>query len=368
MKKLAILGIRGLPAEHGGFETFAEYLSTHLVERGWQVTVYCQTCGGQQRHHKWQGIELIDIPVPKDNTWGTILFDIKSTIHACKSHNLLLTLGYNTGFLAIYCRLKKVKNIINMDGIEWQRSKWSLPIKAWFYLNERIASWFGNALIADHPEIAIHLASRASSKKITMIPYGAEPIKAMDTTTLQAFNIEPKGYFLIIARPEPENSILEIIKAYSARKRSIKLLVLGQFKANNRYHQAVQQTANNDVQFVGAIYDKSIVQALREHAAVYIHGHQVGGTNPSLLESMAAGNAIIAHDNRFNRWVTNHQMLYFKEEEELTSLLDKVFENPEKLKQMQQASNQLFLERYQWSTIVDQYEQLLLKFNKRGSN
>jgi len=127
MKKLAILGIRGLPATHGGFETFAEYLSIELVKRGWHVTVYCQVVGGKERHHEWKGIELIDIPVSWDNALGTIIFDAKSTLHACKHHKLLLTLGYNTGFLAIYCRLVGAINVINMDGIEWLRSKWPLP-------------------------------------------------------------------------------------------------------------------------------------------------------------------------------------------------------------------------------------------------
>ncbi len=368
MKKLAILGIRGLPAEHGGFETFAEYLSTHLVDRGWQVTVYCQTCGGEQRQHTWQGIELIDIPVPKDNTWGTIWFDIKSTIHACKHHDRLLTLGYNTGFLAIYCRFKKVNNIINMDGIEWQRSKWPFPIKAWFYLNERLACWFGNSLIADHPEIAKHLATRVSNNKITTIPYGAEPISSMPASKLQPFKLESEQYILVIARPEPENSILEIVRAYSKCQRPFKLVVLGKFKEENNYHKTVQAAANNDVLFPGAIYDKDIVQTLREHATLYIHGHQVGGTNPSLLESMAAGNAIIAHDNRFNRWVTNSQMLYFSNEQQLDSLLETALEEPHELARMQQASTKLYLERYQWSTIVDQYEQLLLQSNSKESS
>lgn len=358
---MAILGIRGLPAAHGGFETFAEYLSTHFVQRGWQVTVYCQVSSGEQRCHKWQGIELVDIPVSGDGAASTIVFDIKSTVQACQHHDLLLTLGYNTGFLALYTRLKGVTNVINMDGIEWQRSKWSLPIKIWFYINERFAGWAGNHLVADHPEICSHLAGSYKRNKITTIPYGAEEIEDSDDGCLHDLGVRAQQYALVIARPEPENSILEIVRAYTRAKRNYKLILLGKFEEGNRYHREVKQAANDDVVFAGAIYDKNIVQALRFYAHLYIHGHQVGGTNPSLLESMAAGSAIVAHDNRFNRWVTGNKATYFKDEQSLSDLFGQFDQTADELAGMRDDMRELFEQRYQWSTIIDQYEQMLLR-------
>ena len=172
------------------------------------------------------------------------------------------------------------------------------PYANWLYLNERAGCWLGNHLIADHPEIKAHLTTRVADAKITMIPYGADRIDNPDSGVLAQYGLQPGGYAMVIARPEPENSILETVAAFSRKPRGMKLVVLGQYDPQKMlYHKQVRDAASDEVLFPGAIYEKATVSALRFHSAIYAHGHQVGGTNPSLVEAMGAGSAVLAHGN-----------------------------------------------------------------------
>ena len=235
-KAVIILGTRGIPARHGGFETFAEHLALYLVERGWAVTVYCQANDGDGvTQSEWRGIRLVHIPVAQQGALGTIVFDWKSVRHAARAEGLILTLGYNTAVFSLMHRLHGQKNIMNMDGIEWRRDKWSLPEKAWLFANEWLGARLAIHLIADHPEIQRHLERHTRTSKISMIPYGADRVKGADPEMLAAFGLEPDGYYIVIARPEPENSLFEIVAAYSAKRRNKKLVVLGAFPRSSCY-------------------------------------------------------------------------------------------------------------------------------------
>lgn len=223
-----ILGTRGIPAQHGGFETFAEFLSLYLIKKDWNVTVYCQEdCGDEIWEDEWNGIRLVHIPVKREGALGTIIFDWKTTFHASRQEGLVLTLGYNTAIFSLLYRLRKKINLFNMDGLEWKRDKWTLGERVWLYLNERLGCWLGNHLVADHPEIKKHLLTRVKKEKVTMIPYGAEHVGQADIKQLVKYNLTAGKYSIVIARPEPENSILEIVKAFSARKRGQHLVLLG---------------------------------------------------------------------------------------------------------------------------------------------
>ena len=364
MNTLRILGIRGVPAAHGGFETFAEHLSLYLVEKGWRVIVYCQEDGdGKTYEDTWRGVVRVNIPVSQSGPMGTVVFDWKSTAHAAKHNDLCLTLGYNTATFCILLKLRGIANVINMDGIEWSRMKWGRLAKLWFWVNDWIGCWVGTHLVADHPEILNHLATRVRRKKITMIPYGADPVYPDKVIPVEDLNYELKaGKFLtVIARPEPENSILEIVKGFSVKRRGIKLVVLGNYDSNNSYHNAIKRSASSEVIFVGAIYDKSIVQALRVHSAGYIHGHQVGGTNPSLVEALGAGNAVIAHDNKFNRWVAGKGAVYFKNANDFAVCIDILMNDLKELENLRKEALLRFESKFTWSNILNQYEELLEK-------
>jgi glycosyltransferase involved in cell wall biosynthesis len=361
---LRILGTRGVPAAHGGFETFAEHLALYLVQRGWRVIVYCQEeGGGPVLEDRWEGVERIHIPVAGDGPKSTIVFDWKATVHAARQRDLCLTLGYNTAVFCALLRLKGVPNVINMDGIEWSRAKWGPVAKTWFWMNDWAGCWLGNHLVADHPEIKVHLSSRVRADKITTIAYGADRLDAMPEAPVRALGLEPGRYLTLIARAEPENSILEVVQGFSKRPRGVQLAVLGNYsEASNAYHRAVKAAASEEVRFLGAIYDKPVVQALRFHSAAYVHGHQVGGTNPSLVEALGAGNAVIAHDNRFNRWVAGEGALYFKSAESFSAVLDLLREQPGEMAEMRMASLQRFQNGLTWGQVLSEYESLLQRW------
>lgn len=362
-KTLRILGTRGVPAAHGGFETFAEHLALYLVRQGWRVVVYCQEDGaGPVFEDIWQGVDRVHIPVSQSGPKGTIVFDWQATVHAARHKDLCLTLGYNTAVFCTLLRLKGVPNLINMDGIEWSRAKWSGLAKAWFWLNDWAGCWLGNHLVADHPQIKVHLQSRVPASKITTIPYGADAVTSAPVEPVLAMGLEPGRYLTVIARAEPENSLLEMVKGFSAKPRGYLLVVLGNYQDGNAYHRSVKSAASDEVRFVGAIYDKSVVQALRFHSAAYLHGHQVGGTNPSLVEALGAGNAVVAHDNRFNRWVAGDGAAYFEGAEAFSAVMDELLEDPVKLRQMSARSRERFLEALTWPDVLAQYEALLVQY------
>lgn len=359
-RHLRILGIRGVPAAHGGFETFAEYLAPYLVQQGWQVTVYCQQDSGSGiTQDQWQGVDRVHIPVTTPGAAGTVVFDWLATRHAARTKDLCLTLGYNTAVFCALLRLKGVPNVINMDGIEWSRAKWGPVAKAWFWLNERAGCWLGNHLVADHPAIKQHLATRVRAGKITTIAYGADQLQGLPTAPVLALGLQPGRYLTVIARPEPENSLLEIVTAFSRQVRGVQLAVLGNYSDANPYHRAVKAAASREVRFLGAIYDKTVVQALRLHSLAYIHGHQVGGTNPSLVEALGAGNPVIAHDNAFNRWVAGDGARYFGDVDSLAMALHAVVNDAPLAQAMAAASQRRFADGLTWHSVLGQYKELL---------
>lgn len=364
VKRLSILGIRGVPAKHGGFETFTERLCQYLVKRGWDVTVYCQELGrGPVYNSVWRGVNRVHIPVNREGALGTVLFDLKVVWHALGQDGLFLTLGYNTALFNTLQRLKGQVNIINMDGIEWRRNKWGFIVKIWFWLNERIGCWVGNHLVADHPNIKQHLATRVHEDKITMIPYGGDEVFSADDGLLAKYGIEPGCFSVIIARPEPENSFLEMVRAFSRCRRDHTLVVLGNFDPeNNCYHRQVMAAASSEVQFPGAIYEASVVQALRCFSRFYLHGHRVGGTNPSLAEALGAGCAVIAHDNEFNKWVAGPDAAYFKDESACAVLFDQLLADDTAVLRMKSASLERFYERFTWPQVLREYEELLTRW------
>lgn len=367
-RTIVLLGIRGIPAQHGGFETFAEYLCKYLRKNGWDILVYCQEVGlGPVYESEWEGVRRIHIPVKQEGPLGTIIFDLRSILHSLKQNGIFLTLGYNTAIFNILHRLFRKQNIINMDGIEWRRQKWGAFAKAWFWLNERFGCWFGNQLVADHPRIEDHLATRVSRRKITMIPYGGLHVEAADQSKLVALGLKADGYSVVIARAEPENSLLEVVEGFSRKLRGHKLVVLGNYSDENAYHRAVKAAASDEVIFPGAIYDLDVVSALRFYAKFYIHGHQVGGTNPSLVEALGAGNAVLAHDNPFNRWVADDGAEYFSGADSFSRLLEKLLTNDQQVAQMKRNSASQFNARFQWGSILEQYEALLLKHYPEGN-
>ncbi|GAB7066161.1 DUF1972 domain-containing protein [Mycolicibacterium hodleri] len=358
-----ILGTHGVPANYGGFETAAENVARYLTDHGWRAIVYCQTDHeGPIYEDAWNGIERVNISVPNLGWLGTARFDWMSIRHAVRHRDVCLTFGYNTGVFNILQRLHRVPNVINMDGIEWSRRRWGVLRQAILYVNERFAALFGNELIADHPELNKYLRTRAPARKITTITYGAHRPEDPPEELVEALGLKAQQYLTLIARPIPENSILELVQGFSAKRRSIQLAILGAYDGgDDAYHRAVLDAASDEVTFLGPIYDPATVQALRYHSLGYLHGHTVGGTNPSLVEALAAGNPVIAHQNKYNRWVAGEAGLYFRSPAEAEKCIDELLDNPERAEELSRHALARFESEFTWDRVAGQYEALLRK-------
>lgn len=362
-RRLHVLGTRGIPNRYGGFEAFAERLAPWLAARGWDVTVYCQDeDGGGWREQRWRDVRLVHVPVPHPGARGSVHFDWLSARHAIAEGGTLLTLGYNTAAFFVLHRWAGRPHVVNMGGLDWRRPKWSRPVRAWFYANAWLAGWLATALVADHPEIARLLGDRPGTAPITTIPYGADRTAGADPAPLAHLDVQPDAFGLVIARSEPENSILEIVRAWSATPRGLPLLVLGDYgDSRHAYQRRVREAAGPEVRFPGAIYDRASVAALRAHARLYLHGHTVGGTNPSLVEALGAGSPTLAHDNVFNRWVAGDAACFFSGERHCADVLDGLLGDAPARAALRAAALARHAEAFTWDLVLPRYERLLLE-------
>jgi glycosyltransferase involved in cell wall biosynthesis len=327
------------------------------------VVVYCQLPGtGPVRTDVWEGIERVLVPIPTEGWLGTSRFDLVTILDAARHRDLCLTFGYNTGVFNTIQRVKGIPNVVNMDGIEWSRARWGPVRQAILWTNERIACWVGDHLIADHPEIETYLRTRAPARKITTITYGAYAVTDAPTEPVTALDLEPGRYATLIARIIPENSILELVQGFSVRPRGVRLAVLGDLSPDDPYHREIRAAASEEVAFLGAIYDQGTVSALRYHAVAYLHGHTVGGTNPSLVEALGAGNPVIAHDNPYNRWVAGDAARYFTDVADIDAALSRVLNGTEERAELSAAARRRHAEEFTWEHVAGQYEELLMRF------
>lgn len=368
---ILILGTRGVPAAHGGFETFAEHLALFLAARGWRVGVYCQedvpVVRRRLRCESWRGIERICVEVASRGPLATLEFDWICIRDAASREGVCLVLGYNGAVFLPYLRIKSRKIITNMDGIEWRRPKWRWPVKIWFWINERIAAWTSHRLVADHPAIAAHLATRTARGKIVTIPYGGSPVDGAPEEPVRALGLEPGRYFISIARIEPDNSILTIVEAFSRKPRNAKLVVLGKLDDKLPYHRRIRAAASREVIFPGAIYDRDIVQALRFHARAYVHGHTVGGTNPSLVEALWAGNTVVAFDNPFNRWTAGSAAVFFSDAASCERRMEEMLADDALLARCKDAARARAEANFRWSDILLAYEREALALSETAA-
>lgn len=370
-RTVRILGTHGVPAAYGGFETAAENIGLHLLHQGWRVVVYCQVPGvGPIEVDQWNGVERVKISEPREGWLGTASFDLKSIRHAIRAHQggeAWLTFGYNTGVFDLAPRVRRIPNVINMDGMEWTRRRWGLVKQGILLGNERLAGLAGNLLVADHPHIAKYLARHFGSRRVVTIAYGAHEVTNAPTAPVSELGLTPGRYATVVCRPIPENNVLEIVRAWSAARRDMVLLVVGPYGQADPYQREVLEAASDEVLFPGPIFEPARLNALRFHSALYLHGHTVGGTNPSLVEAMSAGNPVIAHDNVYNRWVAGEDNAYFRDEFDLASLLTSLLPDEPRRQLMGRGSRRRYNEQFTWSRIGSQYEEALMTvLTRRG--
>jgi glycosyltransferase involved in cell wall biosynthesis len=358
--KLAILGTRGIPAQYGGFETFAEQLATRLARMGVAVTVFCPT-DSPQPETIYRGVTLKFLRSRPLGQFSELFWDVDCFWAARRGFDVVYMLGVGAGFAAWIPRMFGTVVWINSDGIEWKRSKWSLAQRVYLALAEGLSVLFASRIVADAEAIANYLRARYRGlRQVSTVAYGANlPIARSNHALLDEWDLQPNDYYLIVCRLEPENYVLEIIEGFIRSKSSVPIVVLGNITNPNNYVRKLLAHRSDQVRFLGTVYEQDKLEALRVYAKAYMHGHSVGGTNPSLLEAMACSNLVIAHDNPFNREVLGEAGLYFTTSEQLTSIVNAVNESRVDAEVRRQRAVDTVRSRYRWDQIADAYFELL---------
>ncbi len=353
--KIAILGTRGIPNKYGGFEQCAEKLSERWVKKGHDVVVYNPDIHEYSKD-EWKGVKIKRIFSKEDRLgiWGTFAYDYLCLKDAVKSDfDVILNLGYVPS--ALFFGLRKKANSVfftNMDGLEWKRQKWGSLLKKFIKFCEKRAIKFSDCLICDNPGIEDFYKSKTDGKTV-YIPYGAEIFENPQKEVLEDYGVSPKNYYLLIARLEPENNIEMILEGYVSANSKEPFLVVGNYKTKYGKFLKEKFEKSGNIRFLGGIYDYDKLSTLRMFAKLYFHGHSVGGTNPSLLEAMASGALIAAHNNPFNRYVLGENGFYFSSKEDVSRVLAE-FDEGKRDKFVRENKNRI-LEEFNWDSVAQSY-------------
>lgn len=363
-RSIAIVGSRGIPARYGGFETAADVLARRLVAAGHRVIVSCEE-GPEPGPDTYAGAELRYYPAPPLGSASTIIHDSLALWDLRKEVDIIYLLGYGAAFAATLPRMAGAEIWINPDGVEWARAKWPPLAKAWFRAMEYMTMRVAHRVVSDAEALADHLRSRhTTGAEITTIAYGTDIVlRAPCTAIANSFGLKADQYFLIVCRLEPENHILEAIEGYKAAGNlGMPLAILGSTEIKTAYVKKLLEAAEGaDVRFLGTEYNPEKLAALRYHARAYVHGHSVGGTNPSLLEALGVGNMMLAHDNPFNREVLGEvPVQWFSTQEDAAEGYKALVKTDElEVRTRRDAARNRARNTYSWDLIADSYEQLL---------
>lgn len=368
---ISIIGSRGIPNNYGGFEKFTEILSTALVKKDVHVLVSCEKNRDLNMIDEYCGVKLFFFPLnpPSKGYLRNLyefVYDAYSLYVASRKSDVVYMLGYSAAFLFFIPKLFGKTLWVNPDGIEWKRNKFNILIKGLLKVTEKLAFFWADEIIADSIEIKKYIKFTHNHDS-HFIAYGVGDIPEIVWDTKKLPDIlkgvinENSSYWLAVARLEPENNIHLIIDAYLKSKVDIPLIIIGNF-ASDKYEEKIKNRlikSSKNIIFTGGIYDQLTLNMLRQNCFAYIHGHSVGGTNPSLLEIMSMKKVILAHGNAFNKEVCGDTAIYFNDVNELQEKMEAITEKMENFVQLQNESYNRVKEEYSWNKIVDSYLKLI---------
>jgi len=355
-REIAIIGTVGIPAKYGGFETLTEYLTKHLG--GFlELTVFCSSKSYSQKLQTYNNASLIYVPLDA-NGGQSILYDIVSMFIALRFADTFLILGVSGCIVLPFIRLiSKKKIVVNIDGLEWKRAKWSRWAKWFLKYSEKLAVKYSDQVITDNKAIQDYVTEEYGVES-TLIEYGGDHVEKVPLSTeiKDAYPLSQNPYAFKVCRIEPENNIHIILEAFS--QVDFPLILVGNF-GNSEYGKKIVKRFSKvkNIQLCDPIYDQGKLNQLRSNVAFYVHGHSAGGTNPSLVEAMCLGLPVIAFDVRYNRETTANKAMYFST---AGDLIDIIQNEQEKFEGMRVVLKDIALSRYCWRRITKQYEEILI--------
>jgi glycosyltransferase involved in cell wall biosynthesis len=369
-----MIGTRGVPARYGGFETAVEEIGRRLVRLGHEVTVYCRQCRPTaEEPSEHLGMRLVTLPALRVRSAETLSHSALSSLHA------LLTRGHDVAFVfnsanAVFLPLLHACQLpvaVHVDGFEWRRSKWAGVGRRYYRTAEALAVRWADALIADAPAIADYFWEdfHASTE---LLAYGAPVLRAVPDDRLTELDVVAKKFHLVVARLEPENQVDVIARGYRSSGATLPLVVVGGAPYSSDFAAAVRAIAESDsrIKLVGPVWDQGKLNQLYGHALLYLHGHSVGGTNPSLLRAMGAGAAVATYDVEFNREVVGDDSWLFSDEAGVARVVEAAERDTERCRTYGSSLQARAARRYRWDDVARGYESLAFRlaegFSRRG--
>ncbi|WP_199487454.1 DUF1972 domain-containing protein [Actinomadura spongiicola] len=359
-----MVGTRGVPARYGGFETAVEEIGKRLAADGHEVMVYCR--GERHPEPEYLGMRLIHLPAIEKKVAETLSHTGLSVAHAFRrkmaregADVALLFNAANAPLLPVL-RTLRVPVATHVDGLEWKRTKWSGTGQRYYRAAEAMAVRWSDALIADAVGIQDYYREKFGAESV-FIPYGAPILTSTDTAKLAEAGYEPGGYHLVVARFEPENHVHLAVEGYRRSRAEKPLVVVGSAPYADAYTERVKELAGDDprITFLGGVWDQDLLDALYAGALTYVHGHSVGGTNPSLLRAMGAGASVLAFDVNFNREVLGDEAgRYFADAATLAERIEAAEADPGAAADRGDAARKRAAERYVWDDVAAAYEKL----------
>ena len=381
MQHVFIIGSRGLPAQYGGFETFVDQLVSHQVSPDIQYHVACLSNDQAYQHFDYKGVDCFTIKAPKLGPARVIAYDMMAINYALKlikkqgiEQPIFYVLGNTIGaFVAPFAsKIHKIggRFYINPDGLEWKRAKWAKPIQAYLKYSEKIMTRHADLVISDNPGIESYIKEAYPWSKTTYIAYGTDlsptSLNSQDNNVREFYHkwqTQEKNYYLILGRFVPENNYETAIREFMTSSTKRDLVIICNQEGNPYFEELRARTGFDQdprVKFVGTVYDQDLLKYIRKEAFAYIHGHEVGGTNPGLLEALAHTDLNLVLGVSFNQTVAKDSAQYWtKETGNLAHLIDRV-DSLEDVSEWGQRAKANMKQNFTWEKIVGEYEELFL--------
>lgn len=357
--RIGLVGTRGVPARYGGFETCVEEVGQRLAARGHDVTVYCRTVDGEPRPAEHLGMRLVHLAAVRSRTLETLSHTGLSVAHLVR-HRVDAAIVFNAAnapWLPVV-RAARIPVATHVDGLEWKRAKWGGAGKRYYRRAEALAVRWSDALIADAQGIQDYYRDRFGVPT-ELIAYGA-PVVQQSSDRLAELGLSADGYHLVVARFEPENHVDVIVDGYRRSRAALPLVVVGSAPYSDAYTARVHGLADERVRFLGGVWDQQLLDQLYANARTYLHGHSVGGTNPSLLRALGAGTATTAFDVSFNREVLGASGRWFADADGVAREVELAEDDVAETRR-RAAAALVEAERYDWDDVASRYEDLCLR-------
>ncbi len=361
---ISIIGTRGYPYVYSGYETFVAELAPRLTARGHIVTVYCHRGLFGSYPKIVDGVQLRYIPSIKSKTLSQFTNSLLSTLDVCcRGNDVVFYVNSANGPFGLLTKLFRQKTAINVDGLEWLRPKWKGLGAKYFYTASKLATKLFNVVVSDSESMA-EIYRREFSAESVVIAYGAHISTSQKPELLQKYNLSPDEYYLVVGRLIPDNNAADIVRGFEQTKTKRKLVIVGDVPYKDAYAESIRQTKDLRIIFTGYVRDAEVLRELYCNSYVYIHGHEFGGTNPTLLMALASGCCVLALDTVFSREVLDgeeHGVYFKKEPNELTRLIHHMDSDESLVKAFRAKAKKRIEEKYTWEKITNQYEKLFCK-------